>query len=130
MPNVAMQKPNHCTSSRWQYGRKRSVPITLYVAESLNNLAGLYQDQGRYADALPILKRAMSHNLANKSIAFAVLYGSESRNLIPPKEVLERAIPSFSARYHRRQERQYQNLQPVSPRAPTNSRNSCARIKI
>ena len=39
------------TSDRWRYWKKPSVPITLTVAVLLNNLAVLYQAQGRYADA-------------------------------------------------------------------------------
>jgi CHAT domain-containing protein/Flp pilus assembly protein TadD len=69
-------------------GEKALGPDHPYVAALLNNLVRLYQDQGRYADALPILKRTISHNFADKSIAFAVLHGAESGNLIPPKEVL------------------------------------------
>ena len=55
---------------------------------SLNNLAWLYQAQGRYADALPLVKRTISQNSANKSIAFPVLYGSENQKLIAPIEAL------------------------------------------
>ena len=58
------------------------------VAISLNNLAELYQAQGRYADALPIVQRTISQNSANKSVAFAVLYGSEYQKLITPNEAL------------------------------------------
>ena len=58
------------------------------IAPPLNNLAWLYQAQGRYADALPFVKRTISQNSANKSIAFAVLYGSENQKLIAPIEAL------------------------------------------
>ena len=58
------------------------------VASTLNNLAWLYQAQGRYADALPFVKRTISQNNANKSIAFAVLYGAENQKLIAPAEAL------------------------------------------
>ncbi len=30
------------------------------MAQSLNNLAGLYEDQGRYGDAEPLYKRALA----------------------------------------------------------------------
>ena len=59
-----------------------------HTALSLNNLAWLYQAEGRYADALPFVKRTISQNSANKSIAFAVLFGSENQKLIAPKEAL------------------------------------------
>ena len=58
------------------------------TALSMNYLAWLYQAQGRYADALPFVKRTISQNSTNKSIAFAVLYGSENQKLITPKEAL------------------------------------------
>ena len=58
------------------------------VALSLNNLAELYRAQSRYADALPIVQRTISQNSANKSVAFAVLYGSEIQKLITPTEAL------------------------------------------
>ena len=55
----------------------------------LNKLAWLYQAQGRHADALPFVKRTISQNKANKSIAFAVLHGSENERLITAKEGLD-----------------------------------------
>ena len=59
------------------------------VALSLNNLADLYRAQGRYADALPIVQRTISQNTARKPVAFAILYGSQSENLISPKQALD-----------------------------------------
>ena len=59
------------------------------VAVSLNNLAVLYGTQSRYADALPIVQRTISQNSASKSVALAVLYGSQSRNLIAPTQALD-----------------------------------------
>jgi tetratricopeptide (TPR) repeat protein len=58
------------------------------AAASLNNLAELYRIQGRYADALPIVQRTISQNSSNKSVAFAVLYGSTSQALISPTQAL------------------------------------------
>ena len=59
------------------------------VAFSLNNLADLYRAQTRYADALPIVQRTISQNTARKPVAFAILYGSQSENLISPKQALD-----------------------------------------
>ena len=59
------------------------------VAISLNNLADLYRAQTRYADALPIVQRTISQNTARKPVAFAILYGSQSENLISPKQALD-----------------------------------------
>jgi tetratricopeptide (TPR) repeat protein len=59
------------------------------VALSLNNLAEFYRIQGRYSDALPIVQRTISQNIADKYTAFAVLVGSENQKLITPKEALD-----------------------------------------
>ena len=55
-----MPMPSRCTSDRWRYGRKRSVPIIPMLRRSLNNLAALYDKQGRYADAEPLYKRSLA----------------------------------------------------------------------
>ena len=59
------------------------------VGVSLNNLAVLYAAQSRYADALPIVQRTISQNRTRKPVAFAILYGSQSENLISPKQALD-----------------------------------------
>ena len=56
---------------------------------SLNNLAVLYLTQSRYSDALPIVQRTIAQNSANKSVAFGVLHGSQSQNLISPTQALD-----------------------------------------
>jgi tetratricopeptide (TPR) repeat protein len=64
------------------------------VAFSQNNLADLYRAQGRYSDAIPIMLKIISQNRANKSLAFAVLYGSQSHNLISATKAFD---ASFNA---------------------------------
>jgi tetratricopeptide (TPR) repeat protein len=59
------------------------------VALSLNNLAELYLTQSRYSEAIPIVQRTIAHNSTNKSIAFAVLYGSQSQNLMSSRGALD-----------------------------------------
>ena len=59
------------------------------VALSLNNLAVFYDVQSRYADALPIVQRTIAQNHARKSVAFAVLHGSQSQNLIAPTQTID-----------------------------------------
>ena len=59
------------------------------VAVSLNNLAELYRTQGRYSEAIPIVRRTISQNSARKTVALAVLYGSQSQKLITPNQALE-----------------------------------------
>ena len=55
-----MPTPNRCTNGHWRYERKLSVPIIPMLRQSLNNLAVLYKDQGRYADAEPLYKRSLA----------------------------------------------------------------------
>ena len=52
-----MPMQSRSTSDHWRYGKKHSVPIIPDVAVSLNNLAILYEKQGRYSDAEPLYKR-------------------------------------------------------------------------
>ena len=58
------------------------------VGVSLNNLAVLYGAQSRYADALSIVQKTISQNSANKSVAFGVLYASQSQSLMSPTQAL------------------------------------------
>ena len=55
-----MPTPSRSTSARWRSEKKRSVPIIPMSRQSLNNLAALYDDQGRYADAEPLYKRSLA----------------------------------------------------------------------
>ena len=55
-----MPMPSRCTSGRWRYEKRRSVPIIPMLRRSLNNLASLYRAQGRYADAEPLYKRSLA----------------------------------------------------------------------
>ena len=69
-------------------GEKTLGPDHPHVALALANLAELYRAQGRYSDALPIVQRTVTQNSANKPVAFAVLYGSQSQNIISPTQAL------------------------------------------
>ena len=53
-------EPSRSTSARWRSTKRRSVPIIPMSRRSLNNLAVLYSDQGRYAEAEPLYKRALA----------------------------------------------------------------------
>jgi tetratricopeptide (TPR) repeat protein len=58
---VATPTPNRSTSERWRVARKRSLgPDHPEITTSLNNPAALYEYQGRYADAEPPYKRALT----------------------------------------------------------------------
>ena len=57
----ATRMRNRCTNARWQYPRKRSVPIILNVAESLNSLAVLYETQGRLRGSRAIIKAVIGN---------------------------------------------------------------------
>jgi CHAT domain-containing protein len=85
--------------------REKSLgPDHPYVAGSLNNLAGLYRSQGRYADALPIIRRTLSQGTATKTVAFPVLFASQTQNLVSAAqaladsyEIVQRASSSAAA---------------------------------
>ena len=51
-----MRMPSRCTSASLAIREKALGPDHPDVALSLNNLAALYNDQGRYADAEPLLQ--------------------------------------------------------------------------
>ncbi len=57
---AATPRPSRSTSARWPSARRRWAPTTPMSAQSLNNLAVLYQAQGRYAEAEPLYKRALA----------------------------------------------------------------------
>ena len=57
---AATPTPSRSTSGRWRSAKRRSVPIIPMSRQSLNNLAVLYDEQGRYADAEPLYKRSLA----------------------------------------------------------------------
>ena len=59
------------------------------------NLAGLHQAQGRYADALPLVKRTIVQKAAQKIIGLNVFYGAQSQRLITSAEALESSYSVF-----------------------------------
>ena len=56
---------------------------------SLNNLAGLYDDQGRYADALPLVRRTISNKTAATWAALPALFGAQAAKLIAADEAID-----------------------------------------
>ncbi len=54
-----MLRPNRCTNRRWTFGAQRWRKTILTLPHSLNNLAVLYQSQGRYAEAEPLYIQAL-----------------------------------------------------------------------
>jgi tetratricopeptide (TPR) repeat protein len=74
------------------------------VVISLNNLANLHLEQNRYVDSLPIIKRTVSQGIAEKVVAFPVLFSSQAQHLInavealtDSYEVVQRAASSAAA---------------------------------
>jgi tetratricopeptide (TPR) repeat protein len=53
-------KPSRFTSGPWPSMRRRSGRSTPGFATDLNNLAGLYHAQGKYAEAEPLYKRTLA----------------------------------------------------------------------
>src|SRR6185436_3188998 len=56
------------------------------VLMTLGTLARMYKNQGRHADALPIIKRTASQGTAEKQVAFPVLFSSQAQSLISAAE--------------------------------------------
>ena len=80
-----MPMPSRSTSERWRSMEKSLGPNHPDVARSLNNLAQLYRDQGRYADAEPLYKRALA--IYEKSL------GPDHRDVATALSNLARAVP-------------------------------------
>ena len=82
-------RPSRCINEHWPSARSRSDPIILTVAISLNNLAELYRNQGKYDEAEPLYQRALA--IREKSLGsdhpdvatslnnLAVLYSDQGR---------------------------------------------------
>ena len=64
-------------------------PSSRVVSQSLNSLAELYRLEARFADALPLVNRTISLNVASRDIALGVLYGAQTDGLAAPNEALE-----------------------------------------
>ncbi|WP_339376807.1 tetratricopeptide repeat protein [Nostoc sp. 106C] len=65
----------------------------LDVANSLNNLAGLYNSQGRYSEAQPLLQQALE--------IFERLLGANHRNTVTVSENLAYLRVGIARRRHR-----------------------------
>src|ERR1017187_10100565 len=61
-------------------------------SESANNLAGVYGDQKRYADALPLIQRTISHITGSTGNALPVLFGAQAAKLIPADKALDASL--------------------------------------
>ena len=60
------------------------------VAISLNNLAALYRDQGRWAEALPLVRTATERGYVNRSVHLSVLLGAKrAKDLSEDKAITE-----------------------------------------
>ena len=53
------RRPSRSFSARWRSAKRRSGP-SIRTATSLNNLAALYRNQGAYAKAEPLMRRAVA----------------------------------------------------------------------
>ena len=86
---AAMPRPSLCTNAPSPSARRRSDRSTRMSAPVCNNLAALYEAQGRYAEAEPLYKRALAiyekalgpehPNVATSLHNLALLYEAQSR---------------------------------------------------
>ena len=85
-----MRMPSRSTSDRWPSVRNPSVPIIPMLRMSLNNLAALYSDQGRWAEALPLVRTATERGYVNRSVHLSVLLGAKrAKDLSEDKAIAE-----------------------------------------
>jgi CHAT domain-containing protein len=76
-----MPTPSRSTSDRWQY-----IPDHPTVAISLNNIAGLYDSQGRFADAYAYIRRTFANKSSNKFPSFPVILGAQRSQVLTPEQ--------------------------------------------
>ena len=59
---------------------------------SLNNLASLYQAEGRTSDTLPLVERMMAGGRAQPRVALPTLLDAQKKQLIPPDKAFDEAL--------------------------------------
>src|SRR6202012_2392191 len=62
------------------------------TAASVNNLASLYQAEGRAADAVPLVERMIASGRAQLGIALAVLFDAQRQQIMPAEQALDEAL--------------------------------------
>jgi CHAT domain-containing protein len=58
----------------------------------VNSLASLYQAEGRAADAVPLVERAIGKGRAQLGIALAVLFDAQRQQIMPTEQALDEAL--------------------------------------
>ena len=66
--------------------------------ELVNNLAWLYLNQGRYADALPLTQRLIASGHAEPNVALPALFEAQRSKLISPDKALDQKFQHRPAR--------------------------------
>ena len=70
--------------------REKSLGPNHPDVASLNNLAALYRDQGRWAEALPLVRTATERGYVNRSVHLSVLLGAKrAKDLSEDKAIAE-----------------------------------------
>ena len=57
-----------------------------------NNLAQLYANENRYAEALPLIRRIMLHTTGTTGNALPILFGAQTQKLIAADEALDAGL--------------------------------------
>ena len=71
---------------------KKYGPFHRDVARSLNNLASLYQTEGRTIDALPIVESMIASGRAQPRVALPVLFAARRQQSMPSDKALDDAL--------------------------------------
>ncbi len=90
--SAAMRMPSRCTSARWRSARRALGADHPDLAASLNNLASLYQAEGRTADAVPIVEQTIASGRAQPRVALPVLLSAQQQQLMPAGKALDDAL--------------------------------------
>jgi CHAT domain-containing protein len=65
------------------------------TATLVNNLAALYQDEGRSGDALPLVEHMIAGGRAQLRVALPVLYAAARQQLLPSAEAMDEALDAI-----------------------------------
>ncbi len=77
-----MPRPSRSISARSPIRERTVGPDHPDTVASLNNLASLYQAEGRTADALPLVERMMAGGRAQLRVALPMLLDAQKKQLI------------------------------------------------
>ena len=89
---IDLPRPSRSISARCPSASSSVGPDHPDTITSLNNLASLYQAEGRTADALPMVERMMAGGRAQLRVALPVLLDAQTKQLLPADAAFDKAL--------------------------------------